>query len=324
VNTSPHFSPPLCCLLAVPAVREEFFQKSIDSRTDALFLDLEDSVPAAKKIEARDNTFRALEELDWRDKRVLVRTNAVDTEWAFRDIERLGAACHRLDGFLVPKIGSVDELRYAEALLCALDRERPQDRPLELHILIETAIGMARVEAILEAATRLVSVSFGVGDYSLSLGGQDRLIGGANPAYAVITDGANPAERIAHWNDQWHYALARVANACHAFGVRPIDGPFGNIADRAGFLAAAGRSRVLGYEGKWAIHPSQVDLALDAFSPSDEEIAWAEAVHAALDEAERLGKGAIALNGQLVDIAHRKVADRVLARAKNRTGTSNG
>jgi malyl-CoA/(S)-citramalyl-CoA lyase len=311
-------SEPLCCLLAVPAVREEFFQKSIDSPTDALFLDLEDSVPAEQKISARGNARRALTELDWRDKRVLVRTNALDTEWAFRDIEQLGAVCHRLDGFLLPKIGSVDELRYVEGLLDALDRERPQDRPLELHILIETALGMARVEAILEAATRLVSVSFGVGDYSLSLGGQDRLIGGANPDYAMITDGENAADRSAHWNDQWHYALARVANACHAFGVRPIDGPFGNIGDRAGFMAAARRSRVLGYEGKWAIHPSQVDLALDAFASSDEEIAWAEAVHAALDEAERLGKGAIALHGRLIDIAHRKVADRVLARARSR------
>lgn len=307
------------CLLAVPAVRQEFFQKAADSDTDALFLDLEDSVFPEQKLVARANAARALNEVAWKDKRVLVRTNALDTEWAFRDIEHLGGNCHRLDGFLVPKVGSVDDLHYVEALLSALDRERPPDRALELHILIETAIGMARVEAILEAARRVVSVSFGVGDYSLSLGGQDRLVGGSNREYVVLTDAPFDAPagaiRDAHWNDQWHYALARVANACHAFQVMPIDGPFGNIADPRGFAAAAARARVLGYEGKWAIHPSQIGLANQAHTPSSEEVIWAHAVIAALDAAQREGKGAVALNGQLLDIAHRKIANRILARA---------
>ena len=302
------------CLLAVPAVRQEFFQKAADSATDALFLDLEDSVFPPQKLEARDNAARALNEIDWRSKRVLVRTNALDTQWAFRDIEQLGAHCPRLDGFLVPKVGSIEEIHYVEALLAALDRERPPARPLELHILIETALGMARVEAILEAATRLVSVSFGVGDYSLSLGGQDRLVGGANKDYTMLTDGASDAERQTHWNDQWHFALTRVANACHAFQVMAIDGPFGNFADPRGFIAAASRARVLGYEGKWAIHPSQIALANQVYTPGSEEVSWAKAALAALDEAERAGKGAVALNGQLLDVAHRKIAERILAR----------
>ncbi|MBI2799990.1 MAG: CoA ester lyase [Gammaproteobacteria bacterium] len=303
------------CLLAVPAVRREFFQKAADSATDALFLDLEDSVSPEQKLAARANAARALDEVNWNSKRVLVRCNALDSEWAFRDIEHLGARCHRLDGFLIPKIGSVDEIRHAEALLGALNRERPRERPLELHILIETALGMARVEAILEMATRVVSVSFGVGDYSLSMGGQDRSVGGANKDYAVLTDGAADTARHAHWNDQWHFALARVANACHAFDVMPMDGPFGNFADRLGFAAAAARGRVLGYAGKWAIHPSQIELANQAYTPSTEEVSWARAVHAALATARREGKGAVAMNGQLLDIAHRKIADRILARA---------
>jgi malyl-CoA/(S)-citramalyl-CoA lyase len=302
-------------LLAVPAVRQEFFQKAADSATDALFLDLEDSVSPDLKITARANAARALAEVNWQAKRVLVRTNALDSEWAFRDIEQLGAHCHRLDGFLIPKVGSVDDIRFAEALLDALDRERPRERPLELHILIETALGMARVEAILEASTRLVSASFGVGDYSLSMGGQDRLVGGANKDYAVLTDDAPELTRQVHWNDQWHFALARVANACHAFNVMPMDGPFGNFADRRGFAAAAARARVLGYEGKWAIHPSQIELANQAHTPSPEEVAWARAVHVALDAAQRAGQGAVAMNGQLLDVAHRKIADRILTRA---------
>lgn len=303
------------CLLAVPAVRQEFFAKAVASAADALFLDLEDSVPPAQKLVARDNAARALDALAWGDKRVLVRTNALDSEWAFRDIEQLGARCHRLDGFLVPKIGSVDELRHAEALLVALDRERPPDRPLELHILIETALGMARVEAIVEASSRLVSVSFGVGDYSLSMGGQDRLVGGANAHYAMLTDGAPERARELHWNDQWHFALARVANACHAFDVMPIDGPFGNFADERGFAAAAARARVLGYVGKWAIHPSQIALANQAYTPSAQEVEWARAVLVQLAAAERAGQGAVAMNGQLLDVAHRKIALRILGRA---------
>lgn len=308
-------NPRMRCLLAVPAVRQEFFQKAADSDADALFLDLEDSVSPERKVAARANALEALQNLDWNRKRVLVRTNSLDTEWAFRDIEQLGANCPRLDGFLVPKVGAVEDIHYAEALLDALDRERPPDRPLELHILIETAIGLARVEAILEAAKRLVSVSFGVGDYSLSVGGQDRSVGGANKDYVVLTDGANDAARETHWNDQWHYAIARVANACHAFHVMPIDGPFGNFGDPRGFLAAAGRARVLGYEGKWAIHPSQIVLANQAYTPSADEVSWAHAVHAALDAAQTAGKGAVAMNGQLLDVAHRKIADRILARA---------
>ncbi|MGE0487496.1 MAG: CoA ester lyase [Gammaproteobacteria bacterium] len=306
-------------LLAVPAVRPEFFVKAAASATDALFLDLEDSVPPPQKLAARANAAAALDEVDWGGKRVLVRTNALDSEWAFRDIEQLGARCRRLDGFLVPKVGAVDEIRHVEALLTALDRERPPERPLELHILIETALGMARVEAILEASTRLVSVSFGVGDYSLSMGGQDRLVGGANRHYAMLTDAAPdaPSEsaRQSHWNDQWHFALARVANACHAFDVMPIDGPFGNFSDPEGFNAAATRGRVLGYAGKWAIHPSQVALANQAYTPGADEVTWARAVLKALADSQREGKGAVAMNGQLLDIAHEKIARRILARA---------
>ncbi|MGH8598150.1 MAG: HpcH/HpaI aldolase/citrate lyase family protein [Gammaproteobacteria bacterium] len=303
------------CLLAVPAVRQEFFQKAADSDTDALFLDLEDSVAPEHKAVARENAARALQDLAWKNKRVLVRTNGLDTAWGFRDIEHLGGNCHRLDGVLVPKVGSIDEVHYVEALLNALDRERPPERPLELHILIETAIGLARVEAILEAAKRVVSASFGVGDYSLSLGGQDRLVGGSNKDYVVVSDAPSDAAREVHWNDQWHYALARVANACHAFQVVPIDGPFGNFADSRGYLAAAARARVLGFEGKWAIHPSQIALANQTYTPSSEEVNWARDVHAALAAAQREGKGAVALKGQLLDVAHGKIADRILARA---------
>jgi malyl-CoA/(S)-citramalyl-CoA lyase len=299
-------------MLAVPAIRPEFFAKAAAGSTDSLFIDLEDSVFPDQKVKARDIAAKAIEATDWGDKLVLVRCNAVDTEWAFRDIEKLGSACPRLDGFLVPKIGSADELRFVENMFQHLDRERPDDRSLELHILIETAEGVAHVEDILERSERIVSVSFGVGDYSVSMGAHDRLVGGSNPDYVVLTGNEQNSGREPHWNDQWHYAMARIANACHAFGVTAIDGPFGNIADREGFKAAARRAFVLGYEGKWAIHPSQVELANIAFSPTDAEIRWALAARDALLEARKAGKGAIQYNGQLLDVASLKGLQSIL------------
>lgn len=302
-------------MLAVPAVRPEFFAKAAAGSTDSLFIDLEDSVFPDLKVKARDIAAETIEGTDWGDKLVLVRCNAVDTEWFFRDIEKLGSACPRLDGFLVPKIGSVDEIRFVENMFQHLDRERPDDRPLELHILIETAKGVAHVEDILERSERLVSVSFGIADYSTSLGAHDRLIGGSNPNYVVLTGNEQNSEREFHWNDQWHFAMARIANACHASGVTPIDGPFGNIADKEGFMAAARRAFVLGYEGKWAIHPSQVNLANTAFSPTEAEVQWAHTVRDALLEAGKAGKGAVQLNGQLIDMVMLKSVQSILDRA---------
>lgn len=319
-SPKPADDPAIRCILAVPAVRPEFFEKAAAGPADTLFIDLEDSVFPDQKLAARENALKALETVDWKDKRVLVRPNSLETEWGFRDIEYLGSRCARLDGFLVPKIMSVDELRFAEALFAALDRERPADRPLQLHILIEMAMAVARVEEILAAARRVVSVSFGIGDYSMSLGAQDRLIGAANPEYVVLTGDHRSASRETHWNDQWHFAMARVANACHAYGITAIDGPYGAIADRDGYMAEARRARILGYVGKWAIHPSQIAMANEAFSPTPEEIAWAKRAQAALEDAHRLGKGAVNLDGQLIEAAHRPVIERILGRAGNKQG----
>lgn len=305
-------------LLSVPAVRTDFFEKAAKGPADALMLDLEDAVFAEHKLGARATARDALQKIDWKHKRVLVRMNALDTEWGFRDLVELGAACPRLDGFMAPKINSAEELRYIERTLDHLDAERPADRSLELHILIETALGVSRVEQILEAARRLRSVSFGVGDYSMSIGGADRLIGGANRDYVILTDGQDGAGRQEHWNDQWHYVSARIANACHAHGLAAIDGVYGNFSDADGFRAAARRARTLGYVGKWAIHPTQIALAHEVFSPSAEEVSWAMRVKGALAVAQAAGKGAAQLDGRLIEAATLKIVDQILARAEEK------
>src|SRR5262249_23882709 len=160
--------------------------------------------------------------------------------------------------------------------------------------IIETALGMSNVEAIAAASPRLESLHFGVADYSASIRARTTNIGGANPDYAVLTDATSGGERQTHWGDMWHSALSRLVVAARAPGLRPLDGPYGNFRDADGFLAAAKRAAALGCEGKWAIHPCQVALANAVFTPSAEEVAQARRIIAAMQDAARDGKGAVA------------------------------
>jgi malyl-CoA/(S)-citramalyl-CoA lyase len=301
-------------LLSVPANRPAFFAKAASSNVDALFLDLEDSVFADQKLAARQAARVAIGEVDWQGKRAMVRVNAMDTEWGFRDIVELGV-CPRLDGVRVPKICSVDELRFVEQTLDALDRERPGDRPLELHILIETAIGVARVERIVESAKRLVSATFGAGDFAMSLGLYGRARSAGNPDYVVLTGERGEPGRQVHWNDSHHFAMARLANACHAFGVIPVDGPFGDFNDLQGADISNRRARALGYQAKWAIHPALIDGINATFVPSAADVAWARKVGQALRDAREAGTGSAQVDGRLVEAATMKTVERILLHA---------
>lgn len=236
----------------------------------------------------------------------------------FRDLIEPGAACPRLDGFMAPTVNSIEELRDLERTLDHSDAARPPGRPLELHILIETALGMSRVEQILDASRRVRSVSRGVGDHSMSIGGEDRLIGGANKDHIVLRDGQDVAGRQEHWNDRWHDASARIAIDCQAHGVALIDGPLGNFSDPRGFRASTRRARTPGYVGKWALHPTQIALGHEFFSPSAEEVSAARRVKEALAVAQAAGKGAAQLDGRLIEAATLKVVDRVPARAEEK------
>lgn len=299
-------------LLSVPANRPAFFGKGATSDVDALFLDLEDSVFANQKIAARQTARDAIGTMDWRGKRLLARVNAMDTEWGFRDLVELGGGCLQLDGFMVPKICSLDELRFVEQTLDALDRERPKDRSLELHILIETAIGVARVEQIVEGARRLISVTFGAGDFAMSLGLYGRARSAGNSDYVVLTGERGEEGRQKHWNDSHHFAMARIATACHAFGVIPVDGPFADFNDLQGADVSNRRARSLGYQAKWTIHPALIDGINAIFLPTAEDVAWALTVKQALEKAREAGTGAAQLDGRLIEAATMKTVDRIL------------
>lgn len=299
--------------LAVPATEQKFIDKAIRSAADAVFLDLEDAVAPDMRIEARANAVRALQNLDWGDKTVIVRVNGLDSAWGLRDILEV-ASCTRLDLVLLPKVETAEDIRFVDRLLRNLEHERSRDRPLGIEALIETTKGLANVEEIAASSPRLEALIFGVGDYSVELQNFDVVFGASNPDYAVLArEDGRPPER--HWNDAWHYALARIANACRAYGLRPIDGPFANYGDPDGYRISCRRARALGFEGKWAIHPSQIELANSEFTPRSAQVRWAKEIVAAISVASRAGKGALGHGDVLIDQAHAKLAEKILKRA---------
>lgn len=298
--------------LAVPATSIPFFEKAARGPADTLFLDLEDAVAPPRRAEARANAVIALNEVDWGTKTVSVRVNGLTTPWAIADIIAV-ARCPRLDMILLPKVETAGDVEFLDRLLAGLELEIPRERPLGIEILIETTKGLANVEAIAAASSRLEGIIFGVGDYSIELENFDTIFGASNPDYAVLARGDGAPQR--HWNDQWHFALARIANACRAYGLRPIDGPFTNYGDPEGYRESAIRARALGFEGKWAIHPSQVAIANEVFSPTLGQIEWARRISDRMAEEAAKGSGAIGVDGVLFDRAHVKLADKILARA---------
>ena len=302
--------------LAVPGIQPRFFAKAAASPADAVFLDLEDAVAPGAKDAARAHVIDALGSLDWGPRTMAVRVNALGTPWALRDIVDVARACPRLDLILLPKAESAFDVQHVAALLAAVELETGRDRPIGIEVLLETARGIVAADAIAAASPRLEAMIFGVGDYSSDLRTPDTVFGRPNADYAVLTDADATGSRQLHWNDQWHYALARVVNACRANGLRPIDGPYTDYRDPPGFAASAARARSLGFEGKWAIHPSQLEAANAAFSPPADRVAWAEQVLAALEGAASAGGGgAVGLDGVLVDLAHARRAHEIIARA---------
>jgi malyl-CoA/(S)-citramalyl-CoA lyase len=299
--------------LAVPATSESFFLKAAGCEADAIFLDLEDAVAPDEKEGARKAAIHALNEIDWGTKIVSVRVNGLDTRWGYRDILEVAEQCPRLDMILLPKAGSAADIQFVDTLLGAVERAQERQRRIGIQALIESAKGMVNVTEIAGASTRMEALVFGVGDYMIDMQTSDLRMGSLNPDYPILTREYKGEDH--YFGDQWHYALSRVATTCRAFGLRPIDGPFTNFKDPDNYSKAARRARALGFEGKWAIHPSQIALAIETFSPTEEQVQWARRAAEAMKIAFAEGKGAINYNGELFDVAHTKLAANILARA---------
>jgi malyl-CoA/(S)-citramalyl-CoA lyase len=308
-------------LLAVPASSSRFMEKAAQGPADAIFLDLEDAVIPALKPKARQDAITAINQLDWGRRGVAVRVNGFGTAWGCRDIIEVAEACPRLDYILLPKCESPADVHAVEVMIASAEAAAPRERRVGIMGLIETPRGVANVEAIAQSGGRLRALVFGGGDYQLDLGSFQHAVGAPSADYVVLTDGSGPRER--HWNDLWHFATARIANACRAFGVMPIDGPFSGIPDVEGLRAAAKRAQVLGFECKMAIHPSQVETIHEVMTPSAQQVAWAREVLEAMEAAAREGRGAVKdKNGEMIDLMHIKVANKLLERAARIGGRS--
>ncbi len=305
--------------LAVPGTNLRAMEKAPTLGADVVFLDLEDAVAPDDKEQARANVIDALGTHDWSTTAVSLRINGLDTHWCYRDVvDVVEARGDVLDTVLIPKVGAPSDVEFVGTLLDQIEQRNgwPMGR-IGITILIETAKGMANVEAISRARPdRLEAMSFGVADYAASVQARTTNIGGANPDYAVLTDPDDAGARATHWGDQWHFGISRMVAACRAEGLRPIDGPFGDFNDADGYRSAARRAAALGCEGKWAIHPSQVALANEVFTPADAEVERAEAILQAMEEGAKQGKGAVSLDGRLIDAASIRMAENLIRKVK--------
>ena len=286
--------------LAVPGSSPEMFEKALNSKADYIFLDLEDAVSPMDKTSARQNVIKALKEINWREKgkTISVRINSPDTHYMYRDlIDIVDEVGERLDTILLPKAGTASDVYMIDCLLTQIETSKKLNNKIGIECLIETALGMSNIKEIAKSSDRLEALHFGVADYAASLRARTVVIGGLNPDYP---------------GDQWHHGLSQLVMTCRAYGLRAIDGPFGDFNDPDAYIEAAKRGAAIGIEGKWAIHPSQIELANKVFSPPSSEVTKAKRILEELDKAAKAGKGAAQLDGRMIDAASARMAENIV------------
>lgn len=299
------------CQLFGPGSNTKLFEKMAASEADVINLDLEDSVAPSDKDAARANVIAAINSIEWGKKTLSVRINGLDTPYWYRDVvDLMEQAGPRLDQIMIPKVGCGEDVYAVDALVTAIERAKGRKKPVDFEVIIESAAGIAHVEAIAASSPRLKAMSLGAADFAASMGMQTTGIGGTQENYYMLREGQK------HWPDPWHWAQAAIVAACRTHGILPVDGPFGDFSDDEGYIAQARRSATLGMVGKWAIHPKQIALANQVFTPSEEAVAEAREILAAMEEAKRTGAGATVYKGRLVDIASIKQAEVVVTQAE--------
>jgi malyl-CoA/(S)-citramalyl-CoA lyase len=299
------------CQLFGPGSNTKLFAKMAASAADVINLDLEDSVAPSDKDTARANVIQAINEVDWNTKHLSVRINGLDTPYWYKDVvDVLEQAGDRLDQIMIPKVGCAADVYAVDALVTAIEAAKGRQKPIAFEVIIESAAGIAHVEEIAASSPRLQAMSLGAADFAASMGMQTTGIGGTQENYYMAREGQK------YWSDPWHWAQAAIVAACRTHGVLPVDGPFGDFSDDEGFRAQALRSATLGMVGKWAIHPKQIAIANEVFTPSQAAVAEAREIIAAMDQAKKDGAGATVYKGRLVDIASIKQAEVIVKQSE--------
>lgn len=311
----PPVARPNRCQLFGPGSRPALFEKMAASAADVINLDLEDSVAPDDKPTARANVIAAIGDVDWGTKTLSVRINGLDSPWWYRDVvDLLEQAGERLDLIMIPKVGCAADIYAVDALVSSIEAAMGRKKRIGFEVIIESAAGITHVEEIAKASPRLQAMSLGAADFAASMGMQTTGIGGTQERYYMHRDGAK------YWSDPWHWAQAAIVAACRTHGVLPVDGPFGDFSDDEGFRAQARRSATLGMVGKWAIHPKQIALANEVFTPSEAAVSEAREILAAMEQAKARGEGATVYKGRLVDIASIKQAEVIVRQSEMISG----
>ena len=299
------------CQLFGPASNTKLFAKMATSAADVINIDLEDSVAPSDKDIARANAIEAINTVDWGSKTISVRINSLDTPYWYRDVvDLLEQTSDRLDQIMIPKVGCAADIYAVDALVTAIEAAKGRNKRITFEVIIESAAGLSNVDEIAASSPRLVAMSLGAADFAASMGMATTGIGGTQENYYMLREGAK------YWSDPWHWAQTAIVAACRTHGVLPVDGPFGDFSDDEGYRTQALRSATLGMVGKWAIHPKQIALANEVFTPSEAAVTEAREILAAMTQAKENGEGATVYKGRLVDIASIKQAEVIVKQSE--------
>src|SRR5213596_2183724 len=284
---------------------EKMVAKAADiaGKTDILLGNLEDAVPVDRKEAARDGLIRVGREMDLGETALWTRVNALESPWVLDDLtEVVGQIGDRLAVVMVPKVEGPWDVHYVDRLLAQLEARAGLDRPILVHAILETALGVANLEEIAAASPRLQGMSFGPADLAANRRMKTTRVGGGHPGYRTIADpdpGDPEAPRPSYQQDPWHYSIARMVDACTAVGALPFYGPYGDIRDAEGCETQFRAAFLLGCVGAWSLHPAQIEIAKRVFSPEPEEVAFAKKVLEAIPD----GRGVHMIDGKMQDDA---------------------
>jgi len=289
------------CELSTPGSNEKMIEKALGTAADVVFLDLEDAVAPNQKADARGKVIEALRTLDWGRKTRAIRMNNIETEYAYQDvIDVVEKAGEHLDLIIIPKVKAARDVFWVDTLLTQIETRLRRKKKIALEVLIEEVQALINVEEIARSSPRLEAIIFGPGDFSASQGVRMTTIGGSVTTYP---------------GDIWHYARSKIVVAARAAGIDAIDGPYADFRNPDGYREEAIRSVTMGFTGKWAIHPSQIEIANEVYSPTKDEVERARRLEAAYAKAEAEGLGAVTFDGVMIDAASVRIIRNVIDKA---------
>ncbi len=293
-------------ILSVPGHIQKMHHKAANSNTDSLILDLEDSVPLNDKELARKTIVDSLKIIDFGNKFIHLRINSIENHFSYKDLlEIIPEVGDKIDSILLPKVDTEKDVYFVQTLLEQLKEEYKIDKTINISISIESAAGLENISAIVKTSNLIDSIHFGIADYSSSIG-----------AKIISISGHGENEENIYPGHRWAYVHSKIVNTAKAYNLLAFDAPFGNFKDPEGLKKSAQIALALGFDGKWAIHPEQIEIINNIFTPQEEEITRAKMVIEALEEAKRNGKGAVSIDGRMVDHATIRLAKVTLEKAK--------